>query len=130
MDISFRIEDGLVRIVQAGEFEVAAYIATLAAIAAHPDYRPGMRVVSDVSRVTRHAAMADLDKIREALLSGPLQSFRPPRYALVSTSQIFDVMAKLYREVVVEAASELAGGIKIKRFASFEAAEAWARADD
>ncbi len=129
MNISVRIEAGIVRVVQSGEFEVDKYIAALAAAAALPEHRPGMPVISDVSGVTKNASVADLDRIREALVGGALKDLRPRRYALVSPVPIFSVMARLYSEMVVEAAPVVAGKVEIRRFATIQEAEAWVRAE-
>jgi hypothetical protein len=128
MKISYRIEGGVVRIVQSGDFDVETYIGALAAATGLPEHRPGMPVISDVSAVTKNASVEDLDRIREALVGGRLKDLRPKRYALVAPAAIFGVMAKLYSEMVVEAAPGMAGTVEIRRFATSEEAEAWVRA--
>ncbi|MBI3505746.1 MAG: STAS/SEC14 domain-containing protein [Proteobacteria bacterium] len=127
MKISVHIEAGIVRVVQSGEFDVESYIDALASAVMLPDHRPGMPVISDVSAITKNASVGDLDRIRDALSGGRLKDLRPRRYALVSPSAIFSVMAKLYSEMVVEAAPSVAGMVDIRRFSTTEEAEAWVR---
>lgn len=127
MEMSFRIEDGIVRMVQAGEFDVETFVRTIVEVVADPTHRSTMPVIVDVSAMLSQVNFAGMEKIREALVRGPLTAFRPRRYAIVTSAPMYDVMAKLYTEAIVEAEPVLAGGIEIRNFATMAQAEAWAR---
>lgn len=130
MYISFSIKDGLLRIVQAGAFDVGAYLGLIATAVAHPAYRSDLPVVTDSTGVTAPPTAADMQRIRDAFNEGMLRAFRPKRYAVVTPAPMYEMIVKLYGTLIVDALESPAPGAEVRRFVSAEKAEAWALGAD
>jgi len=128
MKMTYGIEGGVIRIRQEGEFDVDVFIATLVRVVADPAYRPAMPVLADVTQMRSQVDFAGMEKIRGALMAGALAAFRPRRYAIYTPAPMYDVMARLYSEVIVAPEPSLAGRIEIRNFPTEVEALAWVRA--
>jgi len=126
VEISFKIEDGLLRIVQVGAFDAGAYLGLIEKIVAHPDYRSDLPTVADSTGVTAPPTASDMQRIRDAFNEGALRAFRPKRYAVVTAAPMYEMIVKLYGTLIVDGLESPAPGAEVRRFVSMEKAEAWA----
>lgn len=127
MKASFRIDDGLLRLRREGPFDVDAYLALVAEVIAHADFRPGMPVVMEAGDSHGPFSVADFDRVREALNRPPLRAFRPARYAIVAGDRHYEAIVKLTNVLVTEGLDSDGAPPEVRHFTTLAAAEAWAR---
>jgi hypothetical protein len=127
MKASFRIEGGLLRLRREGPFDVDAYLALLADVIAHADYRPGMPLIMEAGESHGPFAVVDFDRVREALNRPPLRAFRPKRYAIVARDLHYEAIVKLTNVLVTEGLDFDGPPTEVRHFTSVAFAETWAR---
>jgi len=116
MGYSFEIDAraGRVRVVGLGDAEVDNALETLALIATHDDFRPGLRLLVDLRRMTTARTLGDIDEISAYVR----RSLGFARIAILTGSPETAAVHHRMREL-------FEGEVPVGVFTELAAAEAW-----